>query len=584
MVIKPMILTLKHLFRRPVTVQYPYERLHLPEYFRGIPSVRSPLCTGCARCLDVCPNNCLDFNKYEGKVAPTNWNKNVPIIFVGRCLMCGLCIEVCPTGAMTNTQHFELAEYDRASMLWRHDRLLPLADQDVVFEGVAVDAPLVSEERCINCLECERVCKYDALFHEDNGTKRKLWIDFNKCTYCQKCVDICPTNALTVERRGVELDSTMPWHRPIPAKDLSLDELPPAWYTDLLQKDPPNNGKTERVNKYFYYLQKRVPLGGICCHCSSCVAACPVYIIKGKDELIHIDDPSECTDCSLCVRSCPRYRHVYKFEPIAGLGEWKELTSAKSKRFTGQDGGMVTEIFTSALEMGLIDTALVVDRDDDWKPIMKLAHNVNDIKAAAGSKYTHADILGGIRIANKASHKGFAIIGVPCEIEGYDFMAKESPHLAQNMKLKVAILCTESYYHKDLYGRYLKEKGIETKDIKKVNVKKGKLIVWHVKDGSVVETAWPVKESEYAVHHGCFVCHDLTGPSSDISAGGIGSEQGFTTLFVRTDRGLKIMEYMRKKGYIEEVEAKMKPLEYMVDYKKKIHHFIPGSPLMENSL
>lgn len=560
MVIKPMILTLKHLFRRPVTVQYPFERLHLPEYFRGIPSVRSPLCTGCARCLDVCPNNCLDFDQYDGEVAPTNRDRNVPIIFVGRCLMCGLCIEVCPTGAMTNTHHFELSEYDRSSMLWRHDRLLPLTDQDVKFDGVEVDTPLVDEDLCINCLECERVCKYDALFHEDNGTKRKLWIDFNACTYCQKCVDICPTNALTVKGRAVELDSTMPWNRDIPIRDLP-------------------------VNKYFYLLQKRVPEGGTCCHCASCVAACPVYIIKGKDELIHIDDPNECTDCALCVRSCPRYRYTYEFDPISGLGEWKELVSAKSKRFTGQDGGMVTEIFTSALEMGLIDTVLEVDRDEEWKTVLKLAHNVLDIKAAAGSKYTHADILGGIRIANKASQKGFAIVGVPCEIEGYEFMAKESPHLAEKVKLKVALLCTESYYHRDLYGKYLKEKGIEDRDIRKVNVKKGKLIVWHEKDGEVVESAWPVKESEYVVHHGCFCCHDLTGLTSDISAGGIGSDQGFSTLFVRTDTSLKILEYMRKKSYIEEApKVKMKPLDYMVEYKKKIHQFIPGSKLMENSL
>ncbi len=582
-----MILTLKHMFRRPVTVQYPYERLHLPEYFRGIPSVRTPLCTGCARCLDVCPNNCLDFNRYEGKVAPTNWNKNVPIIFVGRCLMCGLCIEVCPTGAMTNTQHFELAEYDRASMLWRHDRLLPLVDQDVVFDGVAADAPLVEENLCINCLECERVCKYDALFHEDNATKRKLWVDFNKCTYCQKCVDICPTNALTTKKRAVDLKSTMPWYRDLPIKDLPVEELPPSLYKDVLasmhSKDTPTE-QSKRVNKYFYYLQKRVPLGGICCHCSSCVAACPVYIIKGKDELIHIDDPSECTDCSLCVRSCPRYRFTYKFDPISGLGEWKELVSAKSKRFTGQDGGMVTEIFTSALEMGIIDTILVVDRDEEWKTVLKLARDSLDLKAAAGTKYTHADILGGMRIVNKASHKGFAIVGVPCEIEGYEFMAKESPHLAEKVKLKIGLLCTESYYHRDLYGKYLKEKGIETKDIRKVNVKKGKLIVWHEKDGAVVETAWPVKESDHAVHHGCFVCHDFTGLHTDISAGGVGSEQGFSTLFVRTDTGLKVLEHMRKNGYIEETKVLMKPLEYMVDYKKKIHSWLPGSVLMENSL
>ncbi len=559
MVLKPMLLTLKHLFRRPVTIQYPFERMHLPEYFRGIPSVRSPLCTGCARCVDVCPNNCLDFDHYDGKVAWSNNHKNVPIIYVGRCLMCGLCIEVCPTGAMTNTHHFELSEYDRQSMLWRHDRLLTLADQDVRLEGAVVNAPLVVEERCINCLECERVCKYNALFHEDNGTRRKLWIDFKTCTYCQKCVEICPTYALVVKPRVVKFEETMPWHRDIPTRDLP-------------------------VNKYFYLLQNKVVKGGYCCHCAACVASCPVYIIKGRDEIIHIDDPNECTDCSLCVRTCPRYRFAYNFDPLSGMGDYIELVSAKSKRFEGQDGGMVTEIFTSALEMGLIESALVVDRDEEWKPIMKIARTRDDFLKAAGSKYTHADILGGVRAMSRLSPRGFAIVGVPCEIEGFEWLSRSSPHITEKVKLKMAILCTESYYHRDLYGRYLRERGIEPKDIRKVNVKKGKLIVWHMRDGQVVETAWPVKESEYAVHHGCFCCHDLVGPTSDISAGGIGSEQGFTTLFVRTARGKVIMDYMRRMGYLEETAAKLKPLEYMVDHKKKIHPFIPGGEMLENSI
>jgi len=559
MVLKPMLLTLKHLFRRPVTVQYPFERLHLPEYFRGIPSIRTPLCTGCSRCIDVCPNNCLDFDQYKGETAPTNANKNVPIIYVGRCLMCGLCIEVCPTGAMTNTQHFELAEYTREEMLWKHDRLLPLVDQDVKFDGIEVDAPKVDEDLCIDCLECERVCEYDALFHEDKGTKRTLWVDFNKCTYCQKCVDICPTNALTTNKRAVEIDSTMPWEREIPKKDLP-------------------------VTKYFQLLEKKVPQGGLCCHCAACVAACPVYIIKGRDKPIHIDDPNECTDCSLCVRSCPRYRFTEKFDPVSGMGEHLELISLKSKRFKGQDGGMVTEIFASALEMGLIDTSLVVDRDEEWNTILKLAHSAEEVKEGAGTKYTHADILSGLRIANGASQKGVALVGVPCEMEGFKFLAKENPHLAEKVNLRVALLCTESYYHKDLYGKYLKEKGIETKNIRKANIKKGKLFVYHMKDGEEVEDAWPVKDSEEAVHHGCFVCHDMMGLHSDISCGGVGSKPGFTTLFVRTERGMEILKYMKKKRYVEENIILMKPLEYMVDYKIKIHDFIPGSKTRDFSL
>ncbi|MEE9594432.1 MAG: Coenzyme F420 hydrogenase/dehydrogenase, beta subunit C-terminal domain, partial [Candidatus Hydrothermarchaeales archaeon] len=227
---------------------------------------------------------------------------------------------------------------------------------------------------------------------------------------------------------------------------------------------------------------------------------------------------------------------------------------------------------------------LVVDKDEEWNTILKLAHSAMEVKAGAGTKYTHADILSGIRIANHASQKGIALVGVPCEMEGFTYFAKENPHLAEKVKLRVALLCTESFYHKDLYGVYLKGKGIEAKNIKKANIKKGKLIVWHEKDGEVVEDAWPVKDSDAAVHHGCFVCQDMMGLHSDISCGGVGSRPGFTTLFVRTDTGMEILKYMKKKRYIEDGDVLMKPLEYMVDYKIKIHDFKPGSKLMDHSL
>ena len=42
---------------------------------------------------------------------------------VSRCLFCGLCQEVCPTNAIELTQDFELASYDRSTMLWDRARL-----------------------------------------------------------------------------------------------------------------------------------------------------------------------------------------------------------------------------------------------------------------------------------------------------------------------------------------------------------------------------------------------------------------------------------------------------------------------------
>jgi electron transfer flavoprotein alpha subunit len=45
-------------------------------------------CTGCSRCVNVCPVNAI---KIEGRIA----------IISDECIECGACINVCRAGAMT---------------------------------------------------------------------------------------------------------------------------------------------------------------------------------------------------------------------------------------------------------------------------------------------------------------------------------------------------------------------------------------------------------------------------------------------------------------------------------------------------
>ena len=75
-ILRPMILTLKHVFRRPVTIRYPFETLNYPKAFRGLPSVIKDLCTGCGRCIDVCPNKTMEVEEVEGKKAMRKYDRS----------------------------------------------------------------------------------------------------------------------------------------------------------------------------------------------------------------------------------------------------------------------------------------------------------------------------------------------------------------------------------------------------------------------------------------------------------------------------------------------------------------------------
>ncbi|MFZ3169868.1 MAG: Coenzyme F420 hydrogenase/dehydrogenase, beta subunit C-terminal domain [Candidatus Methanoperedens sp.] len=54
----------------------------------------------------------------------------------------------------------------------------------------------------------------------------------------------------------------------------------------------------------------------------------------------------------------------------------------------------------------------------------------------------------------------------------------------------------------------------------------------------------------------CTVCTDLTAEKADISFGGVGSKEGYTTVLARTGLGLELFKDAEDRGYI-----KIEPLE-----------------------
>lgn len=105
------------------TVQYPEEKLPVPEEFRYIPfllyeekegGTREDRCTACGICAKVCPPQCIWISRAEdpetGRPVPqaTEFYIDVDI-----CMNCGLCAEYCPFDAIKMDHNYELSTYDR---------------------------------------------------------------------------------------------------------------------------------------------------------------------------------------------------------------------------------------------------------------------------------------------------------------------------------------------------------------------------------------------------------------------------------------------------------------------------------------
>ena len=116
------------------TVQYPEEKLPIPEEFRFIPfllyeeaedGTQLDRCTSCGICAKVCPPQCIwivrsnDPETGRPIPEPTEFFIDIDI-----CMNCGLCAEFCPFDAIKMDHVFELATYERHSRnIWNKAKL-----------------------------------------------------------------------------------------------------------------------------------------------------------------------------------------------------------------------------------------------------------------------------------------------------------------------------------------------------------------------------------------------------------------------------------------------------------------------------
>ena len=126
---KGLRVTITHLFRHPITVQYPDQRLNTSRRIRGNELIWDNIkCTGCGTCAKSCPQGAIEIIT---SVNPEENKYRVEKIEVdtGYCIQCGLCVEVCPYGALFMGYAYERAQYRRGDVVQANEGLLPSAER-----------------------------------------------------------------------------------------------------------------------------------------------------------------------------------------------------------------------------------------------------------------------------------------------------------------------------------------------------------------------------------------------------------------------------------------------------------------------
>jgi coenzyme F420 hydrogenase subunit beta len=325
----------------------------------------------------------------------------------------------------------------------------------------------------------------------------------------------------------------------------------------------------------FTDLENDVIKKGTCGKCGGCVSFCSANRIgaltMNQEGFPCYADRDKCLECGLCYMVCPQTQTIKgeldeRFSWKPPIGNYTDVFSARSSytdvREKATDGGVVTALLMHMLEKGVIDGAAVSRSAGPLLRSSIVATSREDLLEAAGShfaeqphleevgsRYTnYVPVVKSIRELAPEQLSKLAVVGTPCQINAIRKMQALGIVPSDIVDFTVGLFCMQCFEVENLVEReFVKSRGIKVEDIAKVNVKEDFMLT--MTSGETLHI--PLAEVEEIARPACLACKLFANDYADISVGGLGSPDGYTTVMVRTVRGREVFADALYSGAVE---------------------------------
>jgi coenzyme F420 hydrogenase subunit beta len=331
----------------------------------------------------------------------------------------------------------------------------------------------------------------------------------------------------------------------------------------------------------FFNLIQEVQKPGLCHRCGGCVTFCTAVnfgaLDLDPDGKPRYGDIEKCIECGLCYCICPEVDEIEdetrrKAAWSAPNGRIIETSVARAKdpgiRSKATDGGLVTALLAHLFDSGRIDGAIVTKPEGSFRRRPCLATTRAEITNAAGfyfdtshgmthmsEKYVTYSSIEEFAPMMKKGLRRVALVGTSCQIKAYRRMEVLGIVPSDSIAYCLGLFCAGNFtFEKQQREKLALDHDFNWEDVKKINIKEEFMV--HLTDGCV--RSIPLDDLDFMKRYACKYCGDYSAEFSDISFGGIGAEEGWTTLITRTPLGRAV--YADARGVaVEEFSSEHKP-------------------------